>query len=236
MRRNDATSAVGTRPEGHSRRVPPEFDGDGMPDRQPFDLQHRRPHRRRRRRRAVSACDGRLAGWPQGAGVERGHQRHRCGNSWLGRAVKAQACRHRHGQQVRDLRRGVTLGMRWLVIEMMILDRALVRRDLTTGMGVGRRLLGRGRCEESRRLRGADTAPEQDEGEQEGDHSTRHARKCSWQQLFGVVELADAEGFLGSLPSSGRPAAARGGRSRSERRATSAELPGGKTTSGRQGV
>lgn len=83
-------------------------------------------------------------------------------------------------QQAERFRRRVVLGLCGKVVEMMVVGRAFVRRTLATSMDEGVLLLGRGRRDGSRRrLDGADTGPEQNEGEEEGDHPKGHAKHCS---------------------------------------------------------
>ena len=98
------------------------------------------------------------------------------------------AWRQGRRQQAERFRRRVALGLRGKVVEMMVVDRAFVRRALATSMDEGVLLLGRGRRDGSRRLDGgADTGPEQDEGEEEGDHPKGHVKHCSQHRFLACL-------------------------------------------------
>ena len=57
---------------------------------------------------------------------------------------------------------------------MVVFHRAFMRRHLTTGVDKGMLLLGRRLREDKRRLDGAETGPEQNDREDEGDHPKGH--------------------------------------------------------------
>ncbi len=57
---------------------------------------------------------------------------------------------------------------------MVVFHRTLVLRHLTTGMDDGMLLLGRRLRKETRHLDGAETGPEQNNSEDEGNHPKGH--------------------------------------------------------------
>jgi len=56
----------------------------------------------------------------------------------------------------------------------MVLHRAFMRRCLSTSMNNSVLLLGRGPREDTRRLDGVETRPEQKDSEEEGDYTSEH--------------------------------------------------------------
>jgi Chromate resistance exported protein len=62
---------------------------------------------------------------------------------------------------------------------VVVFHRTFMLRRQSGRTGDGVLLLGRGRRKSTRRLDGAETGPEQNEGEEEGNHSGEHGDHCS---------------------------------------------------------
>jgi len=117
---------------------------------------------------------GRAAGWTQGSGEEsRSRFRRRAGGR-RGHHHRRGSRRRIRRRQLRRLARRITLGLLRQVVQMVVFHRAVMPRCLATVMDDGMLKPWCRLREEARRLDGAETGPEKNEGEEEGNDPFEH--------------------------------------------------------------